>query len=386
MPTCSSSATSGSTRSPVASSVRCRSTSCGTPASTCSSSTRPDVSRRPPSGAPSRRTSCPGWSSASRRRCSAASASTPASRWPRSPASALDEVRALWRALGFATVDDDERRVFTDADLEALRRRQAARVGRRDRRRGDARDDAHPRADVSRGSPRGRASWSSRSSRKHAGAAGGRRRPRRRTGRRPDPADRCGCTTTCGAGSSPPTSAASVPARPPTPSRHARRSASPTWPRSPRSRAARPRPNCAACSSRSSRWPPTSSAPTTARSSRRSATRCSSSPTTAVDGAEIALALLDAADDDDGCPQLRVGLAAGPVVSRLGDVFGQTVNIASRLTSIARPGSVLVDQGMSEALEDDDRYALKPLRPASVRGYHHLRSWRLRRASTGRSE
>ncbi len=35
---------------------------------------------------------------------------------------ALDEVRALWRALGFATVDDDERRVFTDADLEALKR------------------------------------------------------------------------------------------------------------------------------------------------------------------------------------------------------------------------------------------------------------------------
>jgi adenylate cyclase len=106
----------------------------------------------------------------------------------------------------------------------------------------------------------------------------------------------------------------------------------------------------------------------------------------AVDGAEIALALLDAADDDDRLPQLRIGLALGPVVSRLGDVFGQTVNIASRLTSLARTGSVLVDLGMSEALENDDRYALKPLRPASVRGYHHLRSWRLRRASTGRPE
>ena len=71
-------------------------------------------------------------------------------------------------------------------------------------------------------------------------------------------------------------------------------------------------------------------------------------------------------------------------MSRLGDVFGQTVNIASRLTSLARTGSILVDQGMSDALEGDDRYAMKPLRPASVRGYQHLRSWRLRRADGAR--
>lgn len=98
------------------------------------------------------------------------------------------------------------------------------------------------------------------------------------------------------------------------------------------------------------------------------------------DGAEIALALIEATEQDEHVPHLRVGLAAGPVVSRLGDVFGQTVNIASRLTSLARTDSILVDQGMCEALEHDDRYALKALRPASVRGYHHLRSWRLRRS------
>jgi adenylate cyclase len=104
---------------------------------------------------------------------------------------------------------------------------------------------------------------------------------------------------------------------------------------------------------------------------------------TAVDGAEIALALIEASDADDELPYLRVGLAAGPVVSRLGDVFGQTVNIASRLTSLARTGTILIDQGMSDALDGDDRYAMKPLRPASVRGYQHLRSWRLRRATKG---
>jgi adenylate cyclase len=98
-----------------------------------------------------------------------------------------------------------------------------------------------------------------------------------------------------------------------------------------------------------------------------------------IDGAEIALALVEAAGDDEELPELRVGLAAGTVVSRLGDVFGQTVNIASRLTSIARPGSILVDEGMRDVLDGDERYALSTLRPVSVRGYHHLRSWRLRR-------
>lgn len=98
-----------------------------------------------------------------------------------------------------------------------------------------------------------------------------------------------------------------------------------------------------------------------------------------VDGAEIALTLVEISEEEDSLPNLRVGLAAGPVVSRLGDVFGQTVNIASRLTSVAREASVLVDQGMFDALDGDERFTLKPLRPVSVRGYHHLRSWRLRR-------
>lgn len=99
----------------------------------------------------------------------------------------------------------------------------------------------------------------------------------------------------------------------------------------------------------------------------------------AVDGARIALALVEASEHDEQLPELRVGLAAGPVVSRLGDVFGQTVNIASRLTSLARPDSVLVDENMAQALDGDAGFALKQLRPASVRGYHHLKSWRLRR-------
>jgi adenylate cyclase len=103
----------------------------------------------------------------------------------------------------------------------------------------------------------------------------------------------------------------------------------------------------------------------------------------AADAGLIALDLLDAAESDNLLPALRIGVAAGPVVSRLGDVYGSTVNIASRLTSIARPGTILVDRVMADSLAEDGRFALRQRRPESVRGYHHLRQWRLRRAGHG---
>ncbi len=58
-------------------------------------------------------------------------------------------------------------------------------------------------------------------------------------------------------------------------------------------------------------------------------------------------------DDDDDFPRVRAGIAYGDVVNRLGDVFGPTVNIASRLTSVARPGTVLVDRQAYETLTAD---------------------------------
>jgi adenylate cyclase len=96
--------------------------------------------------------------------------------------------------------------------------------------------------------------------------------------------------------------------------------------------------------------------------------------------AEIALEILEAAAAEPDLPDLRAGLAYGAVVSRLGDVYGSTVNIASRLTSISRPGWVLVDREMHDALAGDSRFHLKSRRPESVRGFHHLHPWRLRRA------
>jgi adenylate cyclase len=99
----------------------------------------------------------------------------------------------------------------------------------------------------------------------------------------------------------------------------------------------------------------------------------------AYDAADIALRLSDPTRIDNGLPTLRVGMAMGQVLSRFGDVYGSVVNVAARLTALARPGTVLVDREMAQALGDDPRYRLKSRRPTAVRGYHRLRSWSLRR-------
>jgi len=102
----------------------------------------------------------------------------------------------------------------------------------------------------------------------------------------------------------------------------------------------------------------------------------------AADAARIALALQETARTDPGLPDLRVGLALGPVLVRFGDLFGAVVNIAARLTSAARPGTVLVDADLAAALRDDDartdEMALRSLRPLRVRGYSRLRAFVLR--------
>jgi adenylate cyclase len=97
-------------------------------------------------------------------------------------------------------------------------------------------------------------------------------------------------------------------------------------------------------------------------------------------GAEISLGLGERAEAVGTLPEMRVGLACGPVVARLGDVYGEPVNLASRLTSIARPGSVLVDREFAAALESDNRYVLRRVPPRPVRGYALLHASRLRRA------
>lgn len=71
---------------------------------------------------------------------------------------------------------------------------------------------------------------------------------------------------------------------------------------------------------------------------------------TAKQAADTALALHRANPGGDEAPQLRIGLATGPVVNRMGDVYGSTVNRAARLTVLASPGATLVDDATRGAL------------------------------------
>jgi adenylate cyclase len=98
-----------------------------------------------------------------------------------------------------------------------------------------------------------------------------------------------------------------------------------------------------------------------------------------VEGAFAALELVERHLADEDFPRLRVGVAYGQVLARLGDVFGPTVNLASRLTSVSRPGRVLVDRGLAEALDGDERFRLRRMRRTSVKGYRRLEPWLLRR-------
>ena len=67
------------------------------------------------------------------------------------------------------------------------------------------------------------------------------------------------------------------------------------------------------------------------------------------------VALKEAADGD--LPDLRVGIAFGRAVPRLGDWYGPAVNLAARVTGRARPDSILVTNALADALGETDAYA-----------------------------
>ncbi len=74
----------------------------------------------------------------------------------------------------------------------------------------------------------------------------------------------------------------------------------------------------------------------------------------------VALSLLAAVQDAD-LPSLRAGVASGPALQRAGDYYGHAVNLASRVTGAARPGSVLCTKEVRDGTRDrfDWSYARK---------------------------
>jgi adenylate cyclase len=71
---------------------------------------------------------------------------------------------------------------------------------------------------------------------------------------------------------------------------------------------------------------------------------------------------------DQRMPDVRVGLSTGSVVTRLGDVFGPPVNLAARLTAVARRNRIIVDGATAERLPKD-QFEGRALPARPVRGF-----------------
>lgn len=59
------------------------------------------------------------------------------------------------------------------------------------------------------------------------------------------------------------------------------------------------------------------------------------------------------ARDRRGLPALRACMATDRALTRFGEVHGRMVNVAGRLTSLARPGTAVVDAEGAAALRPD---------------------------------
>ena len=97
--------------------------------------------------------------------------------------------------------------------------------------------------------------------------------------------------------------------------------------------------------------------------------------------AEIAITLSETYADDETLSDVRVGLARGAAIVREGDFFGPAVNLASRLVNIAYPGSVVTDEVVREALEGNESFEWKSMRPRRLKGIGWSAPWVLLRAA-----
>lgn len=101
-------------------------------------------------------------------------------------------------------------------------------------------------------------------------------------------------------------------------------------------------------------------------------------------GADIVCDLIEALEAEPDMLAVRASLVCGRVVSRSGDIFGPSVNLASRLVDIVPGGQIFMDAATARAIaamEDAHRFTCTQARLADLKGMGEVEAWRLERTS-----
>jgi adenylate cyclase len=100
-----------------------------------------------------------------------------------------------------------------------------------------------------------------------------------------------------------------------------------------------------------------------------------------VTGAEVAMGIVEKLRQIPGMLPVRASLVWGGVVSRYGDVFGPTVNLASRLVDVAPSGGVLTDRRTANIMTalGLEQFALVPAGAPDLQGLGRVETVELRR-------
>ncbi|MFL6060675.1 MAG: adenylate/guanylate cyclase domain-containing protein [Marmoricola sp.] len=97
-----------------------------------------------------------------------------------------------------------------------------------------------------------------------------------------------------------------------------------------------------------------------------------------VQAIDIALDIIAVIGGDERLPDVRLGLATGPVILRMGDVYGPPVNLAARFTAVARRNRVIIDQRTADLLPPA-AFDTRPLPARPIRGFGDLEPFTVRR-------
>jgi adenylate cyclase len=82
---------------------------------------------------------------------------------------------------------------------------------------------------------------------------------------------------------------------------------------------------------------------------------------------------------DAGLPTGHAGVHTGPLIEREGDVFGRSVNLAARVSDVARPGEILVTRAVADSLAASP-FAADPVPAQALQGIGEVALFRIRRA------